>query len=898
CERWLWESINQSQVSEIKQIADTVVARYGFGRAVEILTKLLKLRPIIEYRRNNCKPILCRLGELNEAEKALERCYDEVVKAYDAAKREINGLDFDDLLLRTWWLLRDYEEIRTRIRKQHRRILVDELQDTDRVQVEILRLLCGWDEPESRVKFFGVGDSQQSIYSFRNADVSVFNELWEKAQTTYGWQTERLSVNYRSVKPLVDLTNYAFERIFTVSEKEDAPLQRIRTRLQRMTSHRPQEKEEPCIEFAFFQLPSAQSKWQRLRAEADWIAKRILELIQNGVKRNEIAILLRELVNASVYEDALRRYNIPYHIIAGYGFFETMEARDLLTFLQTVAEPDDEVSWMAWLKSPMIGVSDETLFWLRQDNLTELSQEEREKLERAENLRNEALRKADRISVRELLEWILSETCYDVLVAALPQGKQRLANIGKFLRMAQEISDGLKLTVRGLVRYAKELTERAERIGEPPLAGATTDAVQVMTIHAAKGLEFPVVVVPMLGEVSAPKGSGEILVFDPEHGIAVRRYDESGESFDRKTPEMAIFREIDNFRQIRERAESERLLFVAWTRAKDRLILVGATSENKKQKRGQTKTQDKVWQNWLQLVTDTLFPTDEEQAQIADKKQIEIADGVKILLWLDPAAAGEKVSMERQTPLGVRWIECVEPVPDLPFRKFDLPLAQPSVIRLSVTDLLWRDGTETQQTLSKEDVDAAMEFGLVVHASLRYGITEPDEQKLLWVAQTVGADAQRVLGRADDLRVFLQRAVNSSAWQKSQRAQKRWHELDFRCRLKALSGNEPEIELVGRWDLIAETQDGWLILDFKTDAVTSHEDAQSRVEKTYRWQGLAYAFAAHRVFNAPKVKVVFVFVALSEPKELELQFVENDWEHLEAQLRKRVIDVLAQKSNH
>ncbi|MCS7253427.1 MAG: 3'-5' exonuclease [Armatimonadota bacterium] len=134
------------------------------------------------------------------------------------------------------------------------------------------------------------------------------------------------------------------------------------------------------------------------------------------------------------------------------------------------------------------------------------------------------------------------------------------------------MSDELKLTVRGLVRYATALMEGAERIGEPPLAGATTDAVQVMTIHAAKGLEFPVVIVPMLGEVSAPRGSGEVLVATPECGIAVRRYNEVGESFNRNAPEMAIFRKVDNFRQIRERAESKRLLFVAWRRAKDRLI--------------------------------------------------------------------------------------------------------------------------------------------------------------------------------------------------------------------------------------------------------------------------------------------------------------------------------------
>jgi len=876
CERWLWTSINQPPSDEVKNNADAVVAYWGFDRAVDILTELLKLRPLIEYRQSIGEHMFCQTIPLLESEKALERCYDEVVKAYDEAKREINGLDFDDLLLRTWRLLRDNAEVLRQVRRQHLRILVDELQDTDRVQVEILSLLCGWDEPDCTVKFFGVGDSQQSIYAFRNADVSVFNELWERAKCTYGWRAEKLSVNYRSLKPLVDLTNYAFERIFVVSEKEDALAQRIRTRFQQMEAHRKNVPSEPCIEFAFFQLADAKSKWQRLRAEAEWIAQRIVDLTRNGkVCYRDIAILLRELVNASVYEDALRRYGIPYHIIAGYGFFETMEARDLLTFLQVVAEPDDEVAWFAWLRSPMIGVTDETLFWLRQGDLNQLPDEERAKVERALKLRDEAIRMVDKVSVRKLLEWILQETQYDVLVAALPQGRQRLANIRKFLRMAQEISDGLKLTVRGLVRYARELTEGAERIGEPPLAGASTDAVQVMTIHAAKGLEFPVVIVPMLGEVDAPQSSRATVIADPECGIAVRRYNEAGESLDRKDKEMANFVAVDDFRKQREQAELERLLFVAWTRAKDRLILVGAIGDEKGK-----GSKNEGWQNWLQLVTDTLqVPVGSEQSVLT------IANSVKVRLW-DVRAGGKQVSTERPTPLGVQWLH--EPVPDLPSPSLDLPLAQPSVIRLSVTDLLPRMEAERG---SDDEPQTALELGLVVHALLRYGITEPNEKQLIWVAQTVGADAEKVLQRAEELKTFVKRTKISQAFQQAQRAQRRWHELDFRYRLDSSSATEPAIELVGRWDLIAELPDQWLIVDFKTDAVKSLEDARNKVEGTYLWQASAYAFAAHRVFKATKARVVFVFVALDEPEEVELTFGEDDWDELQRQLCDRARQV-------
>jgi len=889
CEGWLWQNI--SSPSPHSEDAQKVVGHWGFSRAAELLSKMLGLRLLIEYRKAKCEPIICRIGELTDAEEALERCYEGVAEAYDGEKAQINALDYDDLLLRVWKLLQGNEAVRNQIRAIHRRILVDELQDTDRVQVEILRLICGWDEKEpTGILFFGVGDSQQSIYGFRNADVSVFNELWKMAANLYGWRRERLDKNYRSVPSIVRLTNHAFERIFTVSEKADEVEQRVRMPLQCMEPVRPETENPSPVEFAFFKVTGKLNKWQKLRLEAEWIAKRISELRREGFAYRDIAVLLRELVNSAVYEDALRRHGIPYHIITGYGFFETTEARDLLAFLQVLSEPDNDVALASWLRSPMIGVSDETLFWVFGQNSSpsrdplenipnDLPNPEQEKIQRAKKLLEEARAKAEILSVRELLEWVIRETSYDVIAAALPQGRQRLANIRKFVQLAQQLSEDLKLNIRGLTRYAKALLEGEVRIGEPPLAGATADAVQVMTIHAAKGLEFPVVIVPMLGEVNAPENSREILVATPDKGIGVRLYDEAGSSLERNDERMKRFVAVDEVRKIRERAESERLLFVAWTRAKDKLILVGTESEGKGK-----QSQQKGWANWLQLVADTL------QVPVGEKWDEPFnVDGVSV--WLK----GETMSTDEARQRGkefsqmeteaVKWLHEPDSIPSLEAPKFDLPDLTPSVLRLSVTDLIEKDEQVRPKATIGEQTLLPQEAGLIVHYCLQRQIISPTDEQIRWIALTVGADADAALAKAGDLRRFVENAAKSSAWQQALKASDRWHELDFRIWIDG----EPSLELTGRWDLIAKG-DEWLVVDFKTDSIGDAEDAERLFKEHYIVQAQAYALAVHKVFGADFVKVVFVFVNPVCPHEVVRCFTHEDWAGITESLRQKVLN--------
>ncbi len=896
CERWLWSKLSDNS-DPIALEAQKVVVHWGFNDAVNLLLNMLDLRLLVEYQEATGKNILCSIGGLEEEELALEQCYKHVADAYDNEKASINALDYDDLLIRTWKLLKEDDQVRHHLRRTHRRILVDELQDTDRVQVEILALICGWEENEpTQVLFFGVGDSQQSIYGFRNADVSVFNELWKMAGNRLGWRQESLDKNYRSVSRLVELTNYAFERIFKLSEKPDEVEQKVRTPLRTMQAVRQQSDDLVPIEFAFFKVESKVSEWQKLRLEADWIAKRILEFHESGVAYRDIALLLRKLVNASAFEDALRRYGIPYYIITGYGFFETMEARDLLAFLQVLSEPENDVALAAWLRSPMVGVSDKTLFtifgsdsnvslWLRgiapeesiELPLTEL---EREKLKLAKSLLEEAQGKVDKVSVRELLEWIIRRTSYDTIAAALPHGRQRLANIKKFVRVAQRLNEEIRLDVRGLTRYARSLLESEVRIGEPPLAGATADAVQVMTIHAAKGLEFPVVIVPMLGEVSAPAKTKKDLTFAPEKGLAVKLKDETGKI---RNPR---FDAVEEIRQLRETAELERLLFVAWTRAKDRLILVGTKSEENQKK--QTK-QERRWESWLQLIVDTLqIPIGEKQDEpflIAGKIPVRLM-GETVKTDELPHKFGKPMIADVEA---VKWLERPETIPDkLPETpKLDLPISEPSVLRLHVTDLI--EG-ELKPMASSQPLPASIklspqEAGLIVHFCLERKLVQMSNEQIRWIAQTVGADPDAALSEAEVLRKFVEKAARSQSWLQAEIAPQKWHELDFRIWLDG----QPPIELAGRWDLIVKGEE-WLIVDFKTDKIASVEDAESRVDGHYLVQAQAYALAAHRIFGAESVKFVFVFVNSPEPCEVIRQFTPSDWG--------RISEILRRKSLH
>jgi len=265
-------------------------------------------------------------------------------------------------------------------------------------------------------------------------------------------------------------------------------------------------------------------------------------------------------------------------------------------------------------------------------------------------------------------------------------------------------------------------------------------------------------------------------------------------------------------------------------------------------------------------------------------------DGVSV--WLK----GETMSVDEARQRGkefsqieteaVKWLHEPESIPSLETPKFDLPDLMPSVLRLSVTDLIEKDERAKPRTNFREQTLPPQEAGLIVHYCLQRKITSPTDEQIKWIALAVGADANSALARASDLRKFVENAAQSSAWQQAQKVSDRWHELDFRVWLDG----EPPIELTGRWDLIAKG-DEWLVVDFKTDSVDSAEEAERLVNERYIVQAQAYALAAHKVFSADFVRVVFVFANSACPHEVVRCFTHKDWASIAESMRQKALSL-------
>jgi len=502
---------------------------------------------------------------------------------HEQQKQELNVLDFDDLLIKARDLVagRNGAQLRRQLSKQIRLLLVDEFQDTDGLQVELIKSLC--DEGLQDGKLFFVGDYKQSIYRFRGAEPHVFQQLREEMPPEGRLP---LTLNFRSQPGILDFVNALF---CDALGPDYEPLR----------ASRPQLSSQPIVEFMWAtsdQGPDAQEDKETLRAlEADWIARRVRALLDSQqpivacptpqgkgtwqlrpVRPGDVAVLFRALSDIQHYENAFQRYGIDYYLVGGHAFYSQQEVFDILNVLRAVNNPADQLSLLGALRSPLFGLLDETLFWLAQQpgglshalwNQSlpkELPDEQRRAVEFASATLRQLRQIKDRVGIAQLLWQLLDRTGYDAVLLAEFLGQRKLANLHKLLDQARQMD------ARGIFSLSDFITELSESVAQmpkEPLAathGENTDVVRLMTIHQAKGLEFPVVVVADLNRKLNP--SRDRAVFSPEIGPAVRY----GENSERAVTGLELYLKVQ---QREDEAESIRLLYVAATRAADYLIL-------------------------------------------------------------------------------------------------------------------------------------------------------------------------------------------------------------------------------------------------------------------------------------------------------------------------------------
>jgi ATP-dependent helicase/nuclease subunit A len=491
--------------------------------------------------------------------------------AYAEAKARESVLDFEDLQLYARDLLRDNPEICERESLRFRSIMVDEFQDTNRLQCELVDLLR---RPDSEIFF--VGDEFQSIYGFRHADVGVFRE--RRAQAP---QLLPLTRNYRSRAEVLAAVNELFGAHFG---DEFQPL------------HAAAEFPDPVFGHPVELLVTDKASYAGTnvhwrRAEARAVARRARELVDTGAATaGEIVLLFAAGTDAEVYEDELRKAGLPTYRATGKGYFGQQQVVDLLSYLRLLHNRYDDRALVSVLASPLVGLSNDGLALLRraaskrpmfaglERTLPPDLPERDARLLRAFRQRFDRLAAAmPRLSLERLCERIVTEHDYDLAVLAQWDGRRRYANMRKLARLARSYEELRGPDVEGFVRFVAEQEAVGARELEAVAEEEGADAVRLLTIHAAKGLEFKVVIVADAGRDKAPPSPDEILALsDGRFGFRVAdpvTADRRG-AFD--------YEEVKDARHAEQEAEKLRLYYVAMTRAKERLIVSGSIDREKK----------------------------------------------------------------------------------------------------------------------------------------------------------------------------------------------------------------------------------------------------------------------------------------------------------------------------
>ncbi len=804
----------------------------------------------------------------------LQELLDLFAAEYAAAKQRESALDFEDLQLLARDLLRDDATVRETEQLRFRAIMVDEFQDTNRLQCDIVDLLR--DGPGAPDVFF-VGDEFQSIYGFRHADVAVFRDRREAAA-----QRLPLARNYRSRPEVLAAVNHLFHEEFGDGYQQLAASG---------------EFADPVFGHPVELLVSDKRTYREAGAnwregEAQAIARRVSDLVATGAAApGEIVLLFAAGTDAERYESALRERGLPTYRATGRGYFGQQQVVDLLAYLRLLHNRYDDEALATVLASPFVGVSNDALVLVRRHagrrplftgierSLPEALAEADERLVRAFKQRYERLAAASaRLSLERLCEEIVSAHDYDLAVLAQWDGKRRYANLRKLMRLARSYEELRGADIEGFVRFIRD----QQTVGASQLEAVSeeegADAVRLLTIHAAKGLEFKVVIVADAGRDMAGAPSTDEILVGTDGSFGFRVIDPTSG----KRKGVFKYEDVREAEKREDRAERLRLYYVAMTRAIDRLIVSGAIDPD--------RTQDR--ETPIGWVLARLGAEGDVESATREPLELERADARFLLTvdrWSLPVSEpiAEAVDDAGQlalfaelpsapAPRGYRLPELV-PLPVPPLHR---------VRRLSYSALAlfercsYRYYAERVAGLREERAAGlggssglkATEVGDAVHRLLELvELANPAPVEVEMVRTWYPTVTEEELAR---ISTFVDAYCGS----------------ELAAHIATLEGAQPErpfafehdgVLLHGRLDVLWRGGKRALVLDYKTNSLVEGTPEEI-VESDYRLQRLVYALACFRA-GADEVEVVYHF--LERPDAVvTTPFLREELPSLEAEL--------------
>ena len=780
--------------------------------------------------------------------------YLRVDHRYTDKKRQLAGVDYEDLQLMTLNLLEKHEEIRSRIAARFKYIMVDEFQDTNQLQWEIISRLG----ENKKNKFFIVGDPKQSIYGFRAADVRVFNTVKKDFAAVNAESDHLLFESFRFKQMISQFINHIFSEILKPSDSNQWEVAYESIEPKR------DDAEGGQVEFALL------DKAEDYNVQAVFIANRILEILATtDYKPGDIAIIIRTRTHLTEIEKHLRDHDISFRTVGGIGFYQGQEIYDVYHLLKFLINPGDDLALVGVLRSPFADISDETLFYLGTcehgqgywsklqeiDQIVDLSEDDKEKLNIFVGNANHWINRRDRIGLYELLSDIFSDSLYRSIVSADLKGEQILANIEKILNYTLNYEKNQSGSIVDFTESLKYLINQYQKEGEAVLDLNEDDTVKIMTIHQSKGLEYPIVFLPFLDQ-SISSSASHSIYFDDSVGAVAKIQGDQDRNKTSTSDSYFIF-DLLKFKQKRkELAELKRLFYVGCTRVKDHLILCAHMREDK------IPTETPL--SWLMMAINR----EPDQLQ---NGWLQLNRDLQILIHRDFEEKITSQDRNRQKSLSIlEKISNIKPV-----RKDSIIIPpvlsqttdQPKGEIFSATQLLTfkEDRKEYHQRyllgyfeddyekigLGEIHVENALLRGTLVHKMMeRFPHHDIDEL----FSELDITDEDLILNLKNEIEMLETKIKNSRLIQPALQAQNFKNEISIMRRF----GDD---YLSGTLDRIYQDEDGqWVILDYKTNHISETEVIPTAAR--YKVQMDVYSLLIESIFPEQeeyKVGLYFIY---------------------------------------
>lgn len=819
---------------------------------------------------------------------ALTQLTEAVLERFAALKRERKVIDFSDyehFALKI--LLKDNKptEIALSLRDHYHEILVDEYQDTNRVQESILQAIKK--QPSTKGNLFMVGDVKQSIYKFRQAEPALFLKKYAEFKKDNTGTVVELSKNFRSRVSVIDDTNAIFERIMDETigdiEYDDA---------QKLYYGAPYDEAPQSTELNVINKEALEIDYP----ESHFIAQRIQKIIAEeqvyDVKKQayrpatykDIAILERGFSNATAHMQVMKAYQIPFHVSSKEGYFKTDEIETIMSYLRIIDNPLQDIPLAGVLRSIIYQFSadelatiraNDTSIYLYQNLLQYKMTGEDEALQskvKAVLSDLEDYRNCQQLmNVSQLLSYIYEDTYFVEKYLMLAGGQQRAANLNKLLSLADKFEQSSYRGVFQFIRYIDNMLSNKSDFGEVNIISDEADVVRMMTVHASKGLEFPFVIYAGLNKRFNLRDMNAEVLLDQHLGLSIQYFD-AKENISFPLMTNGLFKHHLRMSQV---SEELRLMYVAFTRAREKLILLGSVNNASAiEKYSEVEMDSKLdifYRMSAQTPLSLIMP-----AIMQPKSPLNIP--IHIIDELEIVQNELETNDEEVLNSDAQWLDALKDYRYAYADEFTLPTKE------SVSDIKKAEADDertmwtyvNQYKLGKKQFDrpkfmteqkkTAQEVGTLMHLVMqhlpRQILSEAELNE--WID---GLIAKRLITEDDAAFINKQHIktfMHSDIFSMLMQADEVYYELPFVIGKQYLVNAHPDQLVQGMIDCVFKYNGEYYLLDYKTDKITPRlgrtiaETLQLQAEN-YRVQMKYYTAALETVLNAPVKPYLYFF---------------------------------------